>query len=499
MEAASRQIAAIDLGSNSFHMVVARADDRRIQLIDRIRERVAIAAGLDSDGVLDGEAAARGLQCLRRFAERVTDIQPDCIRVVGTNTFRKVRDGGGFLASCLDAIGHPIEILGGAEEARLVFLGVRYDVGETDLPLLAIDIGGGSTELAMGTTNTPSISESVQVGCVALSGRFFANGKLTRSRLKDATIAAGIELEPVAHLFAGAGADVVASSGTALAIEQIAQACGWRDAGIDRDVLDHLWKALVDAEHIDAVDLPGLSDGRRQVIAGGLAAMLAVFDALGIDHLRTSRYALREGVLVDMVGRFAGNDLRDASVSALAGRSGVDAAQARRVTETAQALCAAVDANWEIGENGVRLLAWAAALHEVGLSISHTDYHRHGAYIVANTDMPGFSRTTQETLAGVVRLHRKRISWNRIAEGADAARRLVRDLSLLLRVTVHLHRSRTSGTIANLGITGTPSGLELTLSGDQASRHPLTVADLTAERDHWQRMGRRLDVRILAC
>jgi len=494
---ASRQIAAVDLGSNSFHMVVAHATDHRIQLIDRIRERVALASGLDSDGILDESAADRGLQCLRRFAERLRDIPSHQVRVVGTNTFRKVRDGGGFLASCNEAMGGPIEILGGAEEARLVFLGIRYDVGETELPLLAIDIGGGSTELAMGAGDAPSIAESVQVGCVALSGGFFKNGKLSRSRLKDATIAAGVELEPIAHLFAGAAADVVASSGTALAIEEIAEASGWRDAGIDRDVLDRLTKALLDAGHVDDIDLPGLSDGRRPVIAGGLAAMQAAFDAIGIDHLRTSRCALREGVLVDMVGRFTGNDLRDASVDALAARSHVDTAQSERVAETAAQLSAAVDGVWELGENGGRLLRWAATLHEAGLSISHTDYHRHGEYIVANTEMPGFSRTTQETLAGIIRLHRKRISWNRLTEGEDATRELVRDLSLLLRVAVHLHRSRTPGTIEDLGIAGTPAGLELTLSSDQAARHPLTMADLAGECAQWARMGRRLDIAIV--
>jgi exopolyphosphatase/guanosine-5'-triphosphate,3'-diphosphate pyrophosphatase len=477
-------------------MVVARAGNGRIQLIDRIRDRVALAAGLDAGGVLEDAAADRGLHCLRQFSERLRDIPSRHVRVVGTNTFRKVRDGGRFLAASTEAMGRTIEILGGAEEARLVFLGIRYDVGETDLPLLAIDIGGGSTELAMGRSDTPSVAESVQVGCVGLSSRFFPNGKLTRSRMKEAAIAAGVELEPIAHLFAGAAADIVASSGTALAIEEIAAACGWRDSGIDRDVLSRLAKALLEAGNIDALDLPGLSDGRRPVIAGGLAAMQAVFDAVDIDHLRTSRCALREGVLVDMVGRFTGNDRRDASVAALATRSHVDQAQATRVTRTARQLFEVVEPAWDLSEDDARLLGWAAALHEVGLSISHTDYHRHGEYIVANTEMPGFSRTTQETLAGVIRLHRKRISWNRLAEGDDPTRTRIRDLALLLRVAVHLHRSRTPGTIANIGLSGTPEGLELTLTSEQAARHPLTMADLASECQQWARMGRTLDIAI---
>ena len=497
MKEACDQIAAVDLGSNSFHMVVARADTGRVQLLARIRERVSLAAGLDGDGQLSCQARDRALDCLRRFAERLRGLPPHRYRVVGTNTFRKIDDGGEFLHAAEAAMGHGVEILGGDEEARLVFLGIRYDVGETPLPLLAIDIGGGSTELALGTAHAPDIAESVQIGCVALSSRHFKGGRVTKRRLEEAVMAASLELEPIADRFIGQPVDAIASSGTALAIEQIAEESGWSDGGIDRDALRKLRRIVLDAGHVSEIDVKGLSDGRRPVIAGGLAAMIAVFDSLGLESIRTSRCALREGVLVDMVGRITGRDRREQSVTALMDRAHVDPSQAARVTDTSSHLFHAVAPMWNLDGECQRMLHWSAMLHEVGLSISHTDYHRHGEYLVANTNLPGFSRTTQERLAGIVRLHRKRISQNRLPECAKDEQRTIRDLALLLRVAVHLHRSRTDATITGLTMRGSSEGLELTLPQAEAQAHPLTLADLALEADQWNRMGRELCVNVV--
>ena len=496
MDVETNQIAAVDLGSNSFHMVVAKDDDGRLQMLDRIRERVSLATGLDRDGHLDENARRRALSCLARFSERLRGLPAERVRVVGTNTFRKVRDGGLFHREAEMAMGHSIEILGGAEEARLIFMGVRYDVGNTPTPLLTIDIGGGSTELALGSGSVPDIAESVQVGCVSLSTRFFTDGKISRKRLDEAIMAASLELEPVAERFTSEDVNVVASSGTALAIEEIAMECGWSEGGIDVDSLHHIHKALLDAKHIEKVDLKGLSESRRPVIAGGFAAMVAVFQSLRIDQLRTSRGALREGVLIDLAGRMAGDDRREQSITHLATRSHVDELQAARVSKSAQQLFEAVALAWPLSAEAGRMLQWAAALHEVGLSISHTDYHRHGEYIAANTDLPGFSRTTQETLAAIIRLHRKRISWHRIPEFEEGTRHLVRDLALLLRVAVHLHRTRTPVSIDDLIASGMPDGLTIRLPSTGANQHPLTMADLALETKQWTRMGRTLNVLV---
>jgi len=497
MQSSPDQLAAVDLGSNSFHMVVATVERGRIRLVDRIRQRTAIAAGLGSDGRLAENARTRAIECLQQLSQRIRDLPPEGVRVVGTNTFRKVRDGGAFLRNAEQAIGHTIEILGGAEEARLVFVGVRYDVGPTELPLLAIDIGGGSTELAIGRGDAPDIAESVQIGCVALSADHFEGGRLSSKRMQRAKLAASLELEPVAHRFDASAADVVASSGTALAIEGILREAGWCESGITRPALDRLRDTVIEAGHVDELSLEGLSEGRRPVLAGGVAAMLAVFDALDIEQLRTSRCALREGVLVDLVGRIAGHDRRDASIEALAERVQIDQRQADRVARTAARLLELVRGVWNLPEDSAALLHWSALLHEAGLSISHTDYHRHGEYIIAHTDLPGFSRTTQEMLAAIVRLHRKRISWNRLPEGDEQARLTIRDLSLLLRVSAHLHRGRVDASVQLAGGRGTPDGLELTIASDQAQQHPLTMADLAIEAGHWNRMGRTLDVTVV--
>lgn len=485
-------MAAIDLGSNSFHLVVAHARDGRLELVDRLRQRVALAEGLNSEGQLDATSRTRALDCLQQFANRVRGLPADRCRIVATNTFRKIKDQGQFMRAATAALTRPIEIISGTEEANLVFLGIRYDVGATTQPLLAIDVGGGSTEIAWGRGDVPTMSESVQVGCVTLSQRHFADGKISKKRFMAATLDAAIELEPIAHRFATQASDVFASSGTALAIEQIGREHDWCDEGINRTVLKRLRKKLIEAGHIDSLELPGLTDSRRPVIAGGVAAMTALFDAIKLDHIRTSRGALREGVLIDMMGRFTGSDRRDQSVELLAKRCMVDAHQVDRVRNAALLLLRAVEGPWELDQRDAQMLQWAVQLHEIGLSISHTDYHRHGEYLVAHSDLPGFSRTTQETLAAIVRLHRKRISENRLPDADPHTRARIRDLALILRVAVHLHRTRTDDAISHLQALGSPQGLTLMIPSREADMHPLTMADLQREADAWTRMGRTL-------
>ena len=266
MPPAPDQLAAVDLGSNSFHMVVAHVEEGRLRLVDRLRSRTALAAGLDRHGHLDAAARTRATECLEQFAQRLRGVPRSRIRVVGTNTFRKIRDEADFLRECESAIGRSIEILGGAEEARLVFLGVRYDIGPTDQPLLAVDIGGGSTELALGRGDSPELAESVQIGCVALTARHFKDGRITDKRIRRAMLDARLELEPVEARFANRDVDVVASSGTALAIEAIGQAAGWWDCGVTRHGLKRMRASFVEAGHADRLKLEALSDGRRGVI-----------------------------------------------------------------------------------------------------------------------------------------------------------------------------------------------------------------------------------------
>lgn len=494
-ESPHEQIAAVDLGSNSFHLIVARHGGDRLHVLDRIRERVALAAGLQRDGTLDDAAGLRAIDCLQRIAERLRGIPPRNIRVVGTNTFRKIQDGGRFLGKAEAAMEHTIEVLGGAEEARLVYLGVRYEVGALDRPILAIDIGGGSTELALGEGSAPCVTESVQAGCVTWSTRFFKDGKISRKRLQSAMLAAQLELEPVMHRFIGQGdPQVIASSGTGLAIEKIGMEAGWTTGGIDQRLLDRLQAAAIDAGHADALELPGLSDARRPLLAGGLAIVLAVFDAIGTDSMRTSRSALREGVLVDMLGRIAGDDRRERSVRDLADHARVDPAQFKRVAETAERLFEAVAQDWGLKGPAREFLRWAAILHEVGLSISHTDYHRHGAYIVAHADLPGFSRTDQEMLAAMIRVHRKRISRNRLPDCEKATAVMIRDVALLLRLSVRLHRSRTGAGLNHLRFDGIVDGLRIHVEPAQADANPLTMEDLHVEAMHWKRMDRVLDI-----
>ena len=475
-------------------MIVAHHGDDRLHILDRLRERVALASGLRSNGQLDQDAASRAIDCLRRFAERLRGIPASHIRVVGTNTFRKVNDGGQFMHEAESAIEHSIEILGGAEEARLVYLGVRYDVGELDEPMLAVDIGGGSTELAYGAGSSPSITESIQTGCVTWTSRFFQDGRITSRRMYAAILAAKLELEPVMHRFAQCDVNhVIASSGTALALEEIGIESGWTKRGIDRSVLEHIRANIVDAGHAEAIDLDGLSESRRPVVAGGVAILTAVFDAIDPRLMRTSRCALREGVLIDMLGRIAGDDRRERSVLDLAKHGRIDQAQSNRVSSTVHELFQVVCPSWKLDDSAREFLHWAATLHEIGMGISHTDYHRHGAYIVEHADLPGFSRTDQEKLAAIIRLHRKRISDRRIPDFDKATRHFVRDVALLLRLGVRLHRSRTDAGLSHVQFESTDGGLHIRIDQQQAEMNPLTMEDLRVEAEHWARMKRTLE------
>lgn len=474
-------------------MIVARHGNERLHTLDRLRERVSLASGLHADGQLDHCAAERAIDCLSRFAERLRGIPTDHVRVVGTNTLRKVHDGGEFLRIAETAIEHPIEILGGAEEARLVFLGVRYDVGQHNEPMIAVDIGGGSTELAYGAGGAPSVTESIQTGCVTWTSRFFQDGRITAKRMNAAILAAKLELEPVMYRFAHCDVShVIASSGTALALEEIGIESGWTKRGIDRSVLEYIRAHVVDAGHADTIDLKGLSESRRPVLAGGLAILTAIFDALDPDVMRTSRCALREGVLVDMLGRIAGDDRRGRSVIDLAAHGRVDQDQAHRVRSTADTLFEVIRSDWQLDESAREFLRWAATLHEIGLGISHTDYHRHGAYIVEHANLPGFSRTDQEKLAAIIRVHRKRISDRRIPDFDKPTRNFVRDSALLLRLSVRLHRSRTDAGLSQLQFDAIESGLHIRVNEQQARLNPLTMEDLRVETEHWARMKRTL-------
>jgi exopolyphosphatase/guanosine-5'-triphosphate,3'-diphosphate pyrophosphatase len=476
-------VAAVDLGSNSFHMIVARLQNGELNVIDRMREMVRLAAGLDKKRRITAEARERALGCLERFGQRLRDMPPGSVRAVGTNTLRSARDSEDFLQAAEQALGHTIEIISGVEEARLIYLGVARSLADDTGRRLVMDIGGGSTELIVGERFKPIHMDSLYMGCVSMSREFFADGTITRKRINRADIAARMELEPVEAIYRGMGwTEAIGASGTIRAVAAVVHLARWADGVITAASLDRLVDALATAGHVDKLTLPGLDPERAPVFPGGAIILRAAFDALGIDKMQVADGALREGLLYDLLGRIRHEDVRSNSVNALATRYHVDAAQAQRVRDTALQCLDQTAETWGLAEEWPeQMLAWAAQLHEIGLDIAHSKYHKHGAYVVENTDLLGFSRQEQKLLAALVRGHRRKLPVTVIRTFPGKLFAAVQYLTVLLRLSVLLHRSRSPDPVADFTLQARKDGLVVEFPAGWLEAHPLTRADLEEE------------------
>ena len=484
-------VAAVDLGSNSFHMIVGKLDNRQLVIVDRLRDSVRLGGGLLPDRTLSEPAWDRALESLSKMGQRLRSLPHHAVRAVGTNTMRQIRDGGAFLRAAEDALGHPIEIIGGREEARLVYLGVAHGLAAGDGTRLVVDIGGGSTECILGEGLEPHERESLFMGCVNMTARFFADGKITQQAMEKAVLAGRVELRPVRRTFHSTQwQSAVGSSGTIKAIRKVVIANGWSEEGITRSSLKKLRRALVAAGHVDELRLEGLSDERRPVFVGGVAVLSAVFKSLDIDVMQVSDLALREGLLYELVGYTQHVDVRDSTVKAFMQRFGVDVDQATRVEATARALLRQVDESWELNDPEMTLmLNWGCRLHEVGLVISHNSFHKHGAYVLANADLPGFTRQQQAILAALVRVHRRRFFDNAFVNLPEPTATCVRRLAVLLRLSVLMHRGRGASHKPPMRINVSDTAIRVAFPDDWLAEHPLTEAEISREAEYLAAAG----------
>jgi exopolyphosphatase/guanosine-5'-triphosphate,3'-diphosphate pyrophosphatase len=489
-------LAAVDLGSNSFHMVVARELAGQPAIVDRVRDRVAIAEGLSPGGRLDAVAQARALACMERFRERLATVPEERRRAVGTATFRKLRDGGEFLARAEHALGMSIEVLPGREEARLVYLGVAHALGDLEGRRLVVDIGGGSTECILGQDYESYSEDSLAMGCVSWTRRFFPAGVVTQGCLERAELAARSELEPVVDRYRPSHWDhAIGSSGTIRSIAKILEVQQWSDGSVTREGLDRLSRTLIDLGRPEKFDLPELRPDRRGVIGGGIAILRAVFTELGIRSMRPSKGALREGVLYDLLGRMYDDDIREASVRRFAQRFGADMDYADQVRQTTFSLLAGIASSVEIARRDRMLLGWAALLHGIGLSVSYSGYHKHGAYLVENADLAGFSRQDRHQLALLIRCQRHTLRPELLA-GLPGERMLaMRSLLPPLRIALCLHRDRSprKPELPELRYAG--SRVRLVFPEGWLAEHPLTRTDFDEERAFLAPMGIVLEVK----
>jgi exopolyphosphatase/guanosine-5'-triphosphate,3'-diphosphate pyrophosphatase len=452
-------LAAVDLGSNSFHMVVAEEVGSDIRLHDRLREGVRLAEGLRDDGSLDPEVEKRALDCLARFGQRLRGIRPERVRVIGTNTLRQASATEGFIRAIENTLGYPLEIVAGREEARLVYLGVAHSLAvDARERRLVVDIGGGSTELIAGQGFIPDLRESLHFGCV----------------------------EPMLEDFASHGWDqAVGSSGTIKSIGRIL-AEGGQGPRITRAGLHWLREQMMRLGSVRALTrLKGLKPDRAAVFPGGFIILFALFESLGLQEMRFSEGALREGAIYDLLGRIHQEDTREMSICSLQERFHSQVLRNQSVARWAERFFTSATRTWPLHGGHQQWLHWAALTHDIGLDIAHSGFHKHGEYVWRNADIAGFSRREQGVVAALLRAQRKRLPGLAQLRSLGVAAEDVaplQQLAILLRMAILFHRGA-------LPLAVPP---ELTVTGRHVVLHlparwltdmPLLAADLEQEQE----------------
>ena len=489
-------LAAVDLGSNSFHLEIGRVVDRQIYPLDAVREVVRLGGGLTADKRIDRATQAAALDALRKFAERLRGFPRQGVRAVGTNALRVAKNASQFLREARAVLGFPIEVISGREEARLIYLGVAHALPVSAERRLVVDIGGGSTEFIIGTGLEPQLTESLYMGCLSYSLKYFRDGKIDKPAMKAAELAARQELAGILQAYRAAGwHEAVGSSGTARSIENILRENGFAAEGLTREGLERLRALLVKHERADADRIAGLRANRAPVLPGGVAIMKAVLDELGIEAMKVSEGALRHGVLYDLLGRVEHRDMREVTVAQFVRRYHVDNAHAERLKNLALTLYDALTPGADRDEDADRqLLDWSARLADIGLSIEHAQYHKHSAYVLSHADMPGFSRMEQARLARIVLAHRGKLRKMQDAglEGADWKP------VFALRMAALILRSRIDAKLPFLRVAADAGGFAIDLPQSWLDENPLSAAALESETDHWKSVGMKLGVNALS-
>lgn len=490
-------LAAVDLGSNSFHMIIARLRDGHFQVVDRLREMVQLRAGLDKHHYLSLEAQERAIACLERFGERIRDLPYGSVRVVGTNTLRIAHNSARFLRLARQALGHPIDIVTGEEEARLIYKGVAHSLAFDNARRLVVDIGGGSTEFIVGEGFNGLVRESLEMGCVSFSQQFFPQDEISPARIQLAMLTAARQIRTIQRPYQAMGwQEAIGASGTIRCVANICKAEGWADDGvITMEALQKIIARLTSAGSVQAAQLEGLSEERQSVLAGGVCILTAAFDRLGIERMTVSDGAMREGLLYDLLGRIQHDDERDRTVATLARRYQVDEQHGERVSVLATQLFEQVAHVWELNTDELRhRLQWACKLHEVGLAISHHQFHKHSAYLVEHSDLPGFSREEQHALAVMVRGQRRSFPKKYLKKLADELQLSTQRLTILMRLSMVFNRGRSERTDTYIKLDVKDSRLTLTLPDGWLTEHPLTEADLAQEVENLNKVDIKLIV-----
>ena len=484
-------IASVDLGSNSFRLQICQIDNGQLKAIDALKVMVRLAAGLDEQKNLDEASQARALDCLAKFGERLRGFESDQVRAVATNTFRGAKNIREFLPQAEAALGFPIEIIAGREEARLIYTGVVHTLPTNGDKMLVVDIGGGSTEFVIGSELVPIHTESLPLGCVTYSLRFFS-GKITQKDFQTAIYAARAEIQRISKMLKREGWQLaVGTSGSAKAIRDLITEELGGEESITYAGMQHLMQRICEAGSVRKARFNDLKPERIDVFAGGLAVMMAVFEELDVKTMTVTDAALRDGVFYDLIGRQLHDDMRDQTVALFQKRYHVAASQANRVADTAGKLLANLCSHLPAQEAAYwqQYVRWTAQLHEIGLNIAHTAYHKHTAYVLEHADMPGFSRKEQQILST-------------LALGQRGDLRKMPDLVgnhpmmwvtiLALRLAVLLCRARLPLDLPPSTLLNHQAGsrlFTLHIAQNWLNDNPLTADTLQFETDQWRKIN----------
>ena len=481
----TNSFAAIDLGSNSFHMVIAEPEGSSIRIIDGLRVPVRLGAGLDENKKLKKQTRLNALDALGQFAQRLRGVPLRQVRIVGTNTLRRARDASDFMNDAQSILGKSIEIISGREEARLIFSAVSHTAPEPDSQKLVVDIGGGSTELIIGKGFKPNLLESVNMGCVSYTTKFFSDKKVRSGDFKKASVEAQVELSPIARAYTDLGwSEATGCSGTIKAVRRILMELRFSDGDITRDGLRALINAIDKAGSIDKLNLQSISSDRSAVICGGIAILHAIVKTLKIKQLQASQVALREGLIFDMVGKAEHIDIQSQTLHNLITRFDIDKQQSQRVENAVVHFFNHVSNAWGLDEDtDLAQLVWAAQLHEIGKAVAHTQYHKHGAYIIAHSDLIGFSLAEQKTLALLIRNHRRKIDLSAFDTLQKTEKVRVVRLLGLLRLAILIHRGRHTVNLEQFKLKVKENQLTVSASIKWLEENPLTSSELQAESD----------------
>ena len=500
-----QNVAVLDLGSNSFHMLIAKLDEnKRLQIVDKLKDTVRFAAGLDENNYIRPDTQERVRAFFHQYAERLRGFHPNCVRVVATDTFRRAKNGMEFLEEVQDILGFPIEIISGMEEARLIYQGVSHDFPSRKRRLV-IDIGGGSTELIIGTGAKALELASTKMGCVVWTNRFFSNGHLNSASFHAAIEHACLQLEPQIRKYQHVGwHEVLGSSGTMKAVHDIImekqrgflipttlQNTDTNKIYDSFSVEDVEWiiQELQSWAHKDNITWTSISSDRKEVLAGGISILYAIMTTLQIHRIFPTTSALREGVVVEMVGRIFGEDVREQSVISFQSRFKVDTLQSNRVLDTVQKFVEESKEAWNLTTTDAQMLQWATMLHEIGLTISFSGYHKHSAYMVANADLAGFTKREQSELALLLLAHRSSIKLNEWELLYPNPRPKHLRMIALLRLAIRMHRKRDPMNTVHIHIQVLDNHITLHTPNNFMQLYPLLLADLIQETQYLQQIG----------